>query len=126
MTGRSDARPDVEPRLLARRRLLRDAFWTGLSGATAAALLGLLRYVWPGEDGSAIVSVPANEIPRPGDDPRYFPAATFFLVNLRPGEGLVEPSPSFQFSYPPGTRPSEKGGILALHSACTHLGCTVP
>ena len=125
------ARPDVataharqtaaEAVLVTRRSLIRSSFWAGLGVTGAGLLLGFLNFFWPRKvvRAGSVVTVPAAQVPAPGAEPKHFQGGRFYLVNLRPGEGVPEP---YQHFAPP----AKSGGILALSQKCPHLGCTVP
>lgn len=124
--GRTHAEADRGPAgadaalLATRRAVLKTVFWSSL-GVTATGLaLGFLRYAWPREDRvpGGTVRVPAGQVPRPGEEPRYFPEGKFFLVNLETGGGVPKQFQGF-------AEPSHQGGVLALHLKCTHLGCSL-
>ena len=113
------ARPDVataharqtaaEAVLVTRRSLIRSSFWAGLGVTGAGLLLGFLNFFWPRKvvRAGSVVTVPAAQVPAPGAEPKHFQGGRFYLVNLRPGEGVPAP---YQLFAPPAKR----GGILAL------------
>ena len=110
--------------LVHRRRLLRGGFWAGVGvlltgGLAAAAEFAVPRVSPPSPHFGGIITVPAKQVPRPGDPPYHDQTGRFWLVNLKPGEGVPA-----QFSNL--GQPSKKGGLLALYQKCTHLGCAVP
>ena len=118
--GRGRPTPEAAA-MVTRRALVRGAFWSGLGVVGAGFLAGFVNFFWPRkvERSTPVVNVPANQIPQPGDDPKRFLEGKFYLVNLRPGEGVPEEFRSL-------AAPSKQGGILALAQKCPHLGCTVP
>ena len=118
---RTGAVPPGEALLQSRRGLLRGAFWAGAGVTAAGFMLGFVNFFWPRRviGFGGVVRVPAAVVPAPGDDPRRIIEGKFYLVNLRPGEGVP---PEFS-SY---AAPSQTGGLLALYQKCPHLGCTVP
>lgn len=103
---------------VSRRTFLRGGFW-GVLGLMSLSSLGVLwNVIWPRKIqgfGSTIV-VPADKVPKPGDDPVHIIEGKFYLVNLKPGEGAWG-----QFGVP-----AKEGGLLAIYHKCTHLGCTIP
>jgi cytochrome b6-f complex iron-sulfur subunit len=107
--------------LVTRRSLLRTSFWAALGVTIAGFTLGFVNFFWPRQvkGFGGIVTIPANDVPKPGDAPKWFPVYKLYLVNLKPGEGVPKEFQSF-------AAPSQKGGLLALWQKCPHLGCTVP
>jgi Rieske Fe-S protein len=69
------------------------------------------------------VTIPARSIPRPGQPPYYDRDYRFFLVNLRPGEGVPGSVLGQAALFPLGS-PSRGGGLLALYARCPFHGCT--
>ena len=114
-------RPHDAAKLVTRRSLLRSSFWAGLGVTGAGFLLGFVNFIWPRtvRRADVVITVPAAQVPEPGAGPKHFPAGRFYLVNLRPGEGIPE-------AFSNLAAPSESGGILALSQKCPHLGCSVP
>lgn len=110
----------AEQRLLTRRSLLRGSFWAGAGVTGAGLLLGVVNYVWPRrvERIGDLYTIAAADVPAPGSGPRFFQSGRFYLVNLRPGDGVPEPFRTFADPSP--------GGLLALSQKCPHLGCAVP
>ena len=107
----------------SRRGALRAGFWAGLGLAVCSATYAFGRFVLPRSariDGWQLRVAP-EEVPKPGDPPRYFSEGTCYLVHLQPGEGTFD-------GDNPALRPAgaERGGVLALYHACTHLGCHLP
>jgi cytochrome b6-f complex iron-sulfur subunit len=110
-----------DEQLITRRSLVRTSLWAGLSVSGTGLLLGIVNYIWPRRVARAgtVITVPAAAVPEPGADPMYVQSGRFYLVNLRPGEGVPEMFSDF-------ASPSAEGGILALSRKCPHLGCAVP
>ncbi len=105
----------VEARKVSRRSFLRVSAFAGLTlslGAFSAFLLGFFNLRSPKGFGRP-VTVPAIQIPEPGDEPVRITEGKFWLVNLDGGEGDV-------------LEQGGTGGLLALYWKCPHLGCTVP
>ncbi len=107
--------------LITRRSLMRTSLWAGLGVSGAGFLLGIVNYIWPRSVARAgtVITVDAAAVPPPGADPVYVQSGRFYLVNLRPGEGVPPAFSDF-------AAPSDRGGILALSRKCPHLGCAVP
>ncbi|MFQ5878910.1 MAG: ubiquinol-cytochrome c reductase iron-sulfur subunit [Dehalococcoidia bacterium] len=110
------AAPAPRRPLISRRTFILGSFWTGLGLAMASALGGL-DFLWPrkvvGFGGP--VGVPKEQIPKPGGPPVHIIKGKFWLVNLKPSEGVYGELGVLG-----------KGGLLALWQKCPHLGCTVP
>jgi Rieske Fe-S protein len=105
---------------MRRRRLLLRGFWAGLAVLTAGGLAAAADFLMPRDVPPLhTVTVPARDVPRPGGLPFHHRDGHFWLINLRPGEGLPEQFQGYG-------RPSESGGLLALYDRCTHLGSVVP
>lgn len=101
-----------------RRRLIRATFWTGLvisAAGTIAALGRFLGSAAAAESDRFHLHLAADQLPHPGDAPRYVAAGKCYLVNLRPGEAEFH-----------GRKPDQQAGLVALYQACTHLGCRLP
>lgn len=114
--------------VLRRRQLLRRGFWAGTGVLAAGGLASLAEFLNPTvpQRSGGTITVPADKVPRPGNEPYHDPAGHFWLVNLKPGEGGVPEG--FQIVADRGERvpvPSKKGGLLVLYQKCTHHGCTV-
>jgi cytochrome b6-f complex iron-sulfur subunit len=109
------AAPPLAPRI-SRRNVLTATFWAGLAAVVAGGIGTVVNSLYPrnvtGFGGP--ITVPVNRIPAPGDAPRSFTEGRFLLVNLAPGEGVMQ-----------GDAPSP-GGLVALYKKCPHLGCSVP
>jgi cytochrome b6-f complex iron-sulfur subunit len=106
---------------LRRRALLRGGFWAGMAVVAAGGLASTLELMNPRNirGFGSIVTVPAPNVPKPGDEPYHFLEGKLWLVKLKPGEGVPLQFEAFGHS-------SERGGLLALYHKCVHLGCTVP
>ena len=104
-----------------RRSLVKTAFWSSLATVLGGLGLGFANFIWPRkvEGFGRLFTVPAARVPAPGEPPRHIPEGKFYLVNLDAGGGVPEPFRGF-------AAPAERGGILALHQKCPHLGCVVP
>lgn len=105
----------AEARKIARRSFLRVSVFAGLTlsvGAMLAGFLGFFNRRSPTGFG-APVNVPANLIPKTGEDPVRVPEGKFWLANLQGNQGDV-------------LDVGGTGGLLALYWKCPHLGCTVP
>jgi cytochrome b6-f complex iron-sulfur subunit len=107
--------------LMTRRSLLRSGFWAGLGVTGAGLLLGFVNYAWPRKVARAggVFLIPATEVPSPGADPTYVQSGKFYLVNLRPGDGVPA-------VFADLAEPAQRGGLLALAQKCPHLGCSIP
>lgn len=118
LPGTAVAAPPAVERRVSRRDFLRLSFFGGLGLSGLISGLALWNFMWrrnvTGFGG--VMTVPASQLPQPGDPPAYFIQGKFYLVNLRPNEGVLG-----QF----GT-PNPNGGMLALFQKCPHLGCRVP
>lgn len=120
--GRTSSTPDPAGAFHAtRRRLLRSALWIALGGGAAAGSLTIGRYLWPGERPTGPhVHVSFDRVPQPGADPVLIEDLRergFWLINLRPGEGLTSPLPAYRGSSqaPPfDAAAAADGGILAF------------
>ena len=106
---------------LRRRALLRSGFWVGVGVVAAGGLAAAADFLNPHDIQTfgAMLTVPPNKVPRPGGEPYYHRVGKFWLVNLKPGEGVPERFQSVAL-------PSHSGGLLALYEKCTHLGAIVP
>lgn len=109
--------PATNPTGLTRRRILKLAFWTSAGTLVAGAVASLVNSLYPrGVRGfGGPVTVPAANVPKPGDPPLISIEGKFWLVNLAPGEGHIA-----------GDDTSTQGGLVALWRRCPHLGCAVP
>lgn len=110
--------------VLRRRQLLRRGFWAGVAVLTAGSLAAASDFLLPHDVrrfGNRTV-VAARDVPKPGDLPYHQLEGRFWLVNLKPGEGVPA---TFQYRIGVGES-SQSGGLLALYDKCTHLGSTVP
>jgi hypothetical protein len=97
-----------------RRRLLRTAFWSGVLGGGAGAVVGLCRS-FRAPAASGVVRVPPELLPAASGPPRAVPAAHFAVVHLAPGERLE--GGRYQ---PPGETP---GGFLVLSTRDSWTPC---
>lgn len=106
--------------LLRRRRLLKAGFWAGTGMLAAGILASLADYVNLRDfhDFGAVLTVPYDQVPRPGGNPVYYRKGKLWLVNLAPGNGVPK---EFQRL----AAPSRSGGLLALYEKCPHLGCSI-
>src|SRR5581483_4195016 len=107
--------------LAMRRTLVRTTLWGSLLVMLLGFIDGFVNYFWPRKvtGFGATFTMPAAQVPQPGNDPVRFLEARAWVVNLKPGEGVPEEYQAF-------AKPSKNGGILALYQKCPHLGCTVP
>lgn len=111
----------LDAALLRRRQFLRGGFWTGIGvlAAGGVAILGDFLNASPPQRFGGIITVLPGNVPRPGGAPSYDKTGRFWLVNLKPGEGVPQLEES--------SEASAQGGVLALYEKCTHLGfCRVP
>jgi cytochrome b6-f complex iron-sulfur subunit len=111
---------------MTRRWLLRSTFWATLVGGGAAAMLGAARFLQvPPRLDPLVVRLPMSALPRPGDPPLLIrQGRPFFLVHLRPGDGL--PSGLTCCPGSSGAEAARTGGVLAMAAKCTHSGCALP
>ncbi len=74
------------------QRLRRVAFWSVLAAGAVAAIAALLVFAWPDGAGAppSRFVIAADEVPAAGDPPLLVAEGRFWLVNLAPGEGVVE------------------------------------
>ncbi len=96
------ANHDRQPRA-NRRTFLRNVV-LGSVGIVTAELIGMLGFLmWPLKTGTfgTMVTVPKDEVPKPGDAPYVNREGKFYVIN-------------------------NPDGLLALYWKCPHLGCTVP
>ena len=118
----------AEAHALRRRQLLRRGFWAGMGVLAAGGLAGLAEFLNPTvpQRFGGTITVPADKVPRPGDEPYHDIAGRFWLVNLKPGEGGVPAGVEVMAGASErAPAPSRMGGLLALYQKCTHHGCTV-
>lgn len=104
-----------EARKVSRRSFMRVSAFSGLLlfvGTLGASFLNFFNLRKPTGFGG-VVTVPANRVPRPGDEPVRDSDGKFWLVNLQGPEGDV-------------LGVGGTGGLLALYWKCPHLGCSVP
>ncbi len=98
----SESQAVTTPKQVSRRELLSYAWLASLAAAAGVGLRASLGFARPrprpGEFGGVINMGPLTSLPPPGSPPVHQPAGRFWLV-IR-GDAL-----------------------LALHKACTHLGC---
>jgi len=114
--------------VVRRRRLLRGCFWAGATALAAGGLASALELVssrMPEPPDRNKYTVLPSDVPKPGGDPYHHMDGRFWLVNLKPGEGMPEYLPVADPASALG-EPSRKGGLLALSQKCTFHGCTVP
>ncbi len=111
---------------LRRRQLLRGGFWAGMAVLTAGGLAAAADLLNPHAAPIATnhIRVAGRLVPRPGGPPYYDRDNRFFLINLRPGEGLPDAVRGQAELFPLGA-PSHFGGLLALSAHCPFQGCTV-
>jgi nitrite reductase/ring-hydroxylating ferredoxin subunit len=90
---------------IERRALTKAMFWSSLAALGASAAGAVLYALYPRDARrpSADVVVARGDVPAVGGPPVI--ATGLALVHLAPGAG-------------------EPGGLLALSTKCTHLGCT--
>lgn len=102
---------------VTRRRVLHLAFWTSISAIAVGAGATIVNTLFPrgvtGFGGPVVVETAA--VPKIGDPPKPIIEGRFLLVNLAPGEGLLQEGAG-----------ETAGGLVALYRKCPHLGCTVP
>lgn len=101
--------------VLRRRQLLQHGFWAGMGVLAAGGLATVLEFLNPRAPHSfgGSVTVPPNKVPRPGESPYHDRAGRFWLVNLKPGEGVPK-----QVQHV--AAPSRQGGLMALYERCPH------
>jgi Rieske Fe-S protein len=88
-------------------KLSRRGALLGAVVALGAAGVGVVAtMLYPRKSDRREIIVPAKDVPRPGDAPRYVANGRFFLSNLA--------APN-----------NEEGALLALFERCTHLHCAV-
>jgi cytochrome b6-f complex iron-sulfur subunit len=111
------APPPVAATPVARRAVLRWAFWGSIAAAVTGGAASLINALYPRtvEAFGGPVAVPAAAIPRPGTAPVPTADGHFLLVNLATDEGRLASDET-----------PASGGLLALWWKCPHLGCTVP
>ena len=112
-----EPRQTLENGQTGRRCLLCGSLFAGLGALALTAVVQLERFLGSAIDWRSALrfTVPARDIPKPGDPPRYLSKGHCYLVNLRPGEGGFEGQPG-----------SPHGGIVVLDAKCPHRGCTLP
>src|SRR5690348_12671290 len=95
------------PAALRRRQLLGHGFWTGIAVLSAGGLAAAADFLIPHgvQRFGSYVTVPPRNVPKPGGVPYHDASGKFWLVNLKPGEGVSE---SFQGRFGVG-QPSQKG-----------------
>ena len=107
--------------VVKRRALLRRGFWAGIGILAAGSLAAAADLLNPRgiRQFANVVSVPADQVAQPGGPPFHVREGRFWLVNLKPGDGVPD-------RFRMRGEPSRTGGLLALYEPCTHLGAPVP